>query len=101
VVPVVQASILRVQPTDGPDGGVLVLSAPSDEEERVDLRLHLSDDQGGTWTRGLLVAAGPAGYSDLVALPGGAIAVLHEAGEGDLYERIDLTTVGVDRLAQP
>lgn len=98
VVPVVQASILRVAPPDGPADGVLVLSAPSDGEQRIDLRLHRSEDDGSTWTPGLLVADGPAGYSDLVALPGAALGILHEAGEDGPYERIDLTTVGLGRL---
>jgi sialidase-1 len=101
VAPVVQASILRVEPSDGPEGGVLVFSAPSDAEERVDLRLRLSDDDGDTWTDGLLVAEGPAGYSDLVALPGGALGVLHESGEPGPDGRIDFTAVGVDRLTGP
>lgn len=53
---------------------------------------------GDTWTTGLLVAAGPAAYSDLVALPGGMLGVLHEAGADGPYEYIDFTSVGVDRL---
>ena len=98
MTPVVQASILRVAPAGGPEEGLLVLAAPSDAEERIDLRVHLSDNGGATWRRGALVAAGPGAYSDLVALPGGVLGILYEVGRGGPYERIDFTTVGIERL---
>jgi sialidase-1 len=99
VAPIVQASILRIEPDGGPDGGILVFSSPSDDEDRVDLRLRTSTDDGATWDDGHLVAEGPAAYSDLVSLPGDALGVLHEGGDDGPYDRINFTTLGYGRIS--
>jgi hypothetical protein len=52
-----------------------------------------------TWSAGTLITAGPAGYSDLIALPGGLVGVLHEAGVSNSFERIDMTVLGSQKLA--
>lgn len=101
VTPVVQASMLWVG--RGPGGkatspGRLLLSAPSGAQERVDLRVRSSLDAGVTWSKGFLVARGPAAYSDLVALPGGVVGVLLETGDQRADERIDFATFGAARL---
>lgn len=97
VVPVVEASLLSWW-GEGRGDGVLLLSAPSDADQRVDLRIRTSRDAGSTWSAGLLVAAGPAAYSDLVGLPGGRVGVLVETGATGPNERIDFTAVGIDRV---
>ena len=92
VVPAVQGSLLW-EPA-----GRLLFSAPSSATQRVDLRIRTSTDAGTTWSDGTLIAPGPAGYSDLVALPDGRIGNLHEAGTTNPYERIDLTVIGTKQL---
>lgn len=108
VAPVVQASLLWVdgEPAAGTrpragghPAGMLLLSAPSAATERVDLRVRTSQDDGVTWSDGLLVRQGPSGYSDLVTLPGQTVGVLYETGDATATERIDFTTFGVGRLA--
>lgn len=117
VMPVVQASMLRLDPSDSdgegsdgekPEGGeaaegetspeVLLLSGPSDAQERIDLRVRSSSDEGVTWSEGFLVGPGPAGYSDLVSLQGGVVGVLFETGDAQAHERIDFATFGTDLL---
>lgn len=56
-------------------------------------------DAGVSWSDGLLVGAGPAAYSDLVALPGRGVGVLFETGVSGASERIDFASVGVNRIA--
>ena len=103
VMPVVQASMLWFAGTDGEDApggasGTLLLSGPSDTQERIDLRVRTSADDGVTWSEGFLVGPGPAAYSDLVALPGGVVGVLLETGDAKANERIDFATFGADLL---
>lgn len=111
VMLVVQASMLWLD-TQGPGAegsgeedsgeearaGELLLSGPSDAQERIDLRVRSSLDEGVTWSEGLLVGPGPAGYSDLVSLPGGAVGVLFETGDQQAHERIDFATFGAALL---
>lgn len=93
-VPVVQGSILWA----GGAHGRLLFAAPADQHDRVDLTVRTSSDEGATWSAGTRIASGPSGYSDLVELPDHRIGVLHEAGERDSAERIDLTVIGLDRI---
>lgn len=104
VMPVVQASMLWFAdrggngPQGGSASGTLLLSGPSDTQERVDLRVRTSEDAGATWADGLLVGPGPAAYSDLVALPGGVVGVLFETGDAKANERIDFASFGAALL---
>ncbi len=102
VVPVVQGSLLwDGDPSDSNTtsaAGRLLFSAPSNQNDRVDLSIRSSTDAGVTWSAGTLIAAGPAGYSDLVELPGGLVGVLHEAGVSNSFERIDMTVLGSQKV---
>lgn len=82
VGPVVQGSTLQV------DGGPLLLSLPGDPGARRDLTVRASADGGRTWPRTILVAEGPAAYSDLVALNGRTVGLLYENGQAGPYEAI-------------
>lgn len=99
--PVVQASVLwwDGHPAGGAEAsGRLLLSAPSDSQQRIDLRVRTSSDAGVSWSEGFLVGPGPAAYSDLVALPGGLVGVLFETGAQRADERIDFATFGASLL---
>lgn len=100
VMPVVQASLLAIDPSGGRAASMLLLSGPSDDDERIDLVVRTSTDAGTTWSEGLLVRAGPAGYSDLIALPGGLVGVLFETGDEVAHERIEFATFGSSLLAR-
>ena len=51
-----------------------------DEAARIDLTLFRSDAGGKRWERVALIHRGRAAYSDLAALPGGALACVYETG---------------------
>ncbi|MDX6281918.1 MAG: sialidase [Kribbellaceae bacterium] len=72
--PGIQGSVLRV-------GDRLLLSTPADPSVRRELTVFVSDDSGVSWRPGVVVHPGMAGYSDLVALPGGRAGIFYEAGE--------------------
>ena len=98
VMPVVQASMLWLNGVNKAPGRLL-FSAPSDPQERTDLRVRSSLDSGTTWSDGFLVRPGPAAYSDLIDLPGQLVGVLFETGDTGASERIDFATFGADNLA--
>jgi sialidase-1 len=72
--PGIQGSVLRV-------GDRLLMSTPIDPSVRRELTVFVSDDSGLSWQPGPVVHPGMAGYSDLVALPGGRVGIFYEAGE--------------------
>jgi len=94
LTPVVEGSLLQAPGTTGP----LLFSAPSDPSDRRNLAVRSSTDGGATWSGGTTITAGPAGYSDLVGVPGGRIGVLYETGVNFPVERIDFTTIGQQNI---
>ena len=93
VVPVVQGSLLWDATTER-----ALFSAPMNQSDRVDLGVRASGDSGATWSDGTLVSPGPSGYSDLVAVPGGRVGILHETGATLPWERIDFTVIGASLI---
>jgi len=79
--PVVQGSLLRV-------GDRIWFSCPNHPSKRERLSLWWSEDGATTWNGPDERIAGPAAYSDLVELGGGALGVLAECGDAGAYERI-------------
>lgn len=63
----------------------LAISHTAHPNERRNLVVQLSCNDGQTWSPGGVVESGAAGYSTLVTLPGGDIGVLYERGT---YEAI-------------
>lgn len=61
----------------GEDGCLLFVNA-ADPETRRNLTVRLSTDWGITWSNGLTVVEGDAGYSDITVLPSGDIVVFYE-----------------------
>jgi predicted neuraminidase len=88
VEPICQASLRRI--AWGAEGkeGLLAFSNPASESGRVNMAVRLSRDGGRTWAALRTLHAGPAAYSCLVALPGGDIGCLYEAGAKSPYESI-------------
>jgi sialidase-1 len=82
IEPVCQASLIRAG-----KGNALLFSNPA-SEKRENLTVRLSKDGGRTWTRSRVLHAGPAAYSSLALLRGGAVGCLYERGERRPYERI-------------
>ncbi len=85
-----QASLIRLP---GP-GNTLLFSNPA-YCARGNLTLRMSNDDGKTWPVRRELYSGPSCYSQLCALPDGAILLLFESGKYDYREQ--LTLVRLDR----
>ncbi|MGD9633503.1 MAG: exo-alpha-sialidase [Pirellulales bacterium] len=86
--PVVQNSLTRVAARDqGAERNLLVWVGPGAPKSRRDLTVRWSENEGQSWSAGRVVAAGPAAYSDVVALADDRVGILFETGER-LYEEI-------------
>ena len=77
-------------PYYGEDGCLLFVNA-ADPEQRRNLTLRYSLDGGLTWSSGLTVVEGDAGYSDIAVLPSGEVAVFYER-DGYAVNEIALVT---------
>ncbi|MFD4371140.1 exo-alpha-sialidase [Streptomyces sp. NPDC058486] len=60
--------------------GVALQSNVADASSRDDLTVRVSEDDGATWTDGVRVKSGPAGYSTMAVLKNGTIGTLYEIG---------------------
>ncbi len=82
--PVVQSSLLRAKLPSATEPGLILFCGPDESgpsgKGRSDLRIRFSTDEARTWKDGLLLHAGPAAYSDMVAVSDHSIGVLFEAG---------------------
>ncbi|QES50805.1 neuraminidase [Streptomyces venezuelae] len=92
--PSVQASVLTLHHTSVPQTpNLMILAAPTGTpagasgpdqparpNDRANLKIHYSLDEGKTWTAGTTIKSGPAGYSDLAELDNGRVALVHEGG---------------------
>jgi sialidase-1 len=88
VTPVVQSSLARVAAMDqGAEVNQLVWVGPGARKSRRDLTVRCSKDEGQSWSPGRVVAPGPAGYSDVVALTDDRVGILFETGK-KLYDEI-------------
>jgi sialidase-1 len=89
IEPVCQGSLIRFSWPVGGQPSRLLFSNPA-SKKREKLTVRLSSDEGATWSASRQLVAGPAAYSSLVALPGGDVGCLYEAGEKSPYEKIVL-----------
>lgn len=67
---------------------VLAFSNPASKEQRINMTVRLSFDNGKTWKYSKVLHEGPAAYSNLVVLPDGNLACLYEGGVKHPYEGI-------------
>ena len=100
VTPVVQNSILRIAAVDRDDDeNLLAWCGPGQADARADLTVRFSRDEGATWSEPVLIAKGPAAYSDLVLLDGPALGVLYEGGPTP-YSQIVFRAWACDKLSE-
>lgn len=81
-------------PYYGEDGCLLFVNA-ADPEQRRNLTLRYSLDWGLTWSDGLVLVEGDAGYSDIAVLHSGEIAVFYER---DGYVSAEVAVVSPESL---
>ena len=84
-----QGSLICAERTDG---SVLFFANLTHTQERRNLTLHISRDEGQSWSPLRTLHEGPAAYSCLTQLPNGQIGCLYEAGEDHPYEAIWFTS---------
>jgi sialidase-1 len=98
IEPRCQAAIERYSWSGAKSRSVILFSNPASSSKRVSLTVRASFDEGQTWPVSRVLHAGPAAYSDLVALPNGLIACLYEAGLTNAYETIVFQSFALDSL---
>jgi len=106
IEPICQASFIRYTCADDEGKNRLLFSNPAHTDQRVNMTLRVSYDEGQTWPVGKSLHSGPSAYSDLAVLPDGTIGCLYEQGKAHPYEqivlarcRLDWLTDGQDRLS--
>lgn len=109
--PICMAGIVRVREPQDEQPGVIAFSNPHNlsradgkevagrSRDRVNVSIKLSYDDGQTWPFNRTLEAGFSGYSDLAALPDGAILCFYERGSTDgqnIYRTGRLTVARFD-----
>lgn len=97
--PICQGSLIRHSWQDGGIGRLL-FSNPAHENERRNLTVRMSIDDGKTWPYQQEVFAGPSAYSCLTGLPNGQIGLAFEGGAKSFREGIFFDTLSVEDLAR-
>ena len=93
IEPICQAAIRRYRWPDDKGDSVILFSNPASEENRVNMTLRVSYDEGQSWPVSRTLHAGPSAYSDLAVLANGATGCLYEAGQHHPYEKIVFASV--------
>lgn len=95
IEPICQASMLTVSLPEPGKSGLIFLN-PANEDERLNMTLRFSFDEGLTWAGSKVLHQGPSAYSDLTQLSNGNIACLYEAGVEHPYEGIVFEEISMD-----
>ncbi len=79
--PICQASLHQ-------SGEFLFFSNPDSPDQRLNMTVRSSADDGRTWSASLVLHSGPSAYSDLVSIGADELGCLFEAGQESPYEKI-------------
>lgn len=94
--PSCNASIIRyTAKSDGFDKDRIIFSNAKMENERTNLTVRISYDEGKTWSEGKTIYEGPSAYSSLTILKNGDIAVFFEK---DDYSQNNFVSFSLDWL---
>ena len=91
--PQCQAAIKRVCWPEAEHPGLILFSNPASSKRRVNMTLRVSEDEGISWTRQLILNPGGCAYSDLAVLAAGEVACLYECGATIRFARIPLAAL--------
>jgi sialidase-1 len=94
-----QASILRYPLEVKGREPILFANPASRYNNRVNMTVRLSFDDGGSWPVARSVYSGPSAYCCLAALPDGTIGLLYECGDEGPYERISFVNFNLSWLS--
>ena len=89
------ASIIRYDYGDMSKKGMLLFSNANNKEDRKNLTIKLSTDNGMTWKMGGIIYPGEAAYSTMTILKNGNIGVLFEK---DGYQKVAFTSISLKWL---
>ncbi|MDT7829892.1 sialidase family protein [Pricia sp. S334] len=100
------ASIIRYTSTeDGYDKNRLLFANANSEDDRTNLTVRVSYDEGKTWSEGKTIYGGSAAYSSLTVLDNGDIAVFFEKDDytENVFASFSLAwlTDGADQYQKP
>jgi sialidase-1 len=98
IEPDCQGSIIRYTEQPACVKNRLLFSNPASRNERVDMTVRLSYDEGKTWSVSKRIFAGCAAYSCLGVLPDMTMGCLYERGVKNPYEKITLARFSIDWL---
>jgi len=85
-----QGSILSI-------GSTLLLSHAA-AATRTNMTIRRSADNGATWNGSHVVYTGNSGYSDMVELEGGKVAILYEGGKNRYTEGLDFKIIPISDI---
>ena len=74
-------------------GSTLLFTTPMATGARADLGLFRSTDEAAHWSAGIMLSAGPAGYSDLTRVNDTHAAIIFENGENEFAQQINFALV--------
>lgn len=84
------AGVSRLTAPQSGKQGSLVYSGPAALTERANMTLHLSTDEGVTWSSGKSFWSGFAGYSDLAWVGSSSVAMIFENGDLTFSDRVSV-----------
>ena len=87
VEPICQASLLSVFGLERGNFALLFLN-PAHHENRENMTLRFSRDEGVSWPGSVVLHEGPSAYSDMTRLSNGNLACFYEAGNSNPYQGI-------------
>ena len=97
IEPVCQASMVRCTwPVRNERSRILFCNPASIKRENLTVRV--SYDEGGSWTTGRQIHAGPSAYSCMAILPDKSVACVYECGEEKPYEEISFAHFSIEWL---
>ncbi|MDF9800458.1 sialidase-1 [Catalinimonas alkaloidigena] len=95
IEPICQGAMLRY---DTAGETYILFSNPASKEQRVNMTLKMSKDEGKTWMELRQLFAGPSAYSDLARVGAHHVGILYERGEERAYEGIFWDTIDMKEV---
>jgi len=92
-----QGSLLSVAPKRKGKTQLFFIN-PADQNNRRNMTLRVSMDDGKSWLKSKSLFSGPSAYSDITGLTDGSIGCLYEAGYKSAYEGIVFQKVSLKDL---
>lgn len=93
IEPICQASICRYSWHDN----IILFVNPASADQRVNMTVRASVDDGQTWSFQTSLFEGPSAYSDLTVCADGRVACLYECGHENPYEYLRFAIIDIKK----